>query len=238
MRIINDLVAGSIGRLNFDPVKRNRAVTQETRSKWVTAESRERRRQALTEAIEDPARAALVLERVIGGNDLVGIVYLERGMRAARAVCRIQLRSAPDRLSGYGTGFLVAPGVLMTNHHVLASLEDARFSLAEFDYEVDVQGRNKTSTRFALDPQRLFYANKDLDFAVTAVAPVSSEENISLDRYGLLPLSGEPGKGIVGEYLTIIQHPGGERKQICVRENKLLKYADDTLWYQTDTVAG
>src|SRR5262249_48791427 len=101
-----------------------------------------------------------------------------------------------------------------------------------------IQGRNKTSTRFALEPQRLFYANKELDFAVTAVAPVASEDNAPLDQYGLLPLSADPGKGIIGEYLTIIQHPGGERKQICVRENKLLKYADNTLWYQTDTVAG
>src|SRR5262249_44290809 len=34
--------------------------------------------------------------------------------------------------------------------------------------------------------------------------------------------------------------PGGERKQVCVRENKLLKYDDNSpfIWYQTDTVGG
>src|SRR5262249_54161171 len=53
-----------------------------------------------------------------------------------------------------------------------------------------------------------------------------------------LPLSGERGKSDVGEYLTIIQHPNGERKQVCVRENKLLKFEADTLWYATDTLGG
>lgn len=34
------------------------------------------------------------------------------------------------------------------------------------------------------------------------------------------------------DYLTIIQHPGGEWNQICVRENKLLKYEENssTIW--------
>jgi endonuclease G len=60
----------------------------------------------------------------------------------------------------------------------------------------------------------------------------------SLSQFGWLPLSNREGKAIVGEFLSIIQHPGGERKQVCVRENKLLRYGDDTLWYQADTVAG
>jgi hypothetical protein len=45
-------------------------------------------------------------------------------------------------------------------------------------------------------------------------------------------------KSDVGEYLTIIQHPSGERKQVVVRENKLLKFDGDVLWYATDTVGG
>ncbi|MFM7867038.1 MAG: trypsin-like serine peptidase, partial [Planctomycetaceae bacterium] len=38
----------------------------------------------------------------------------------------------------------------------------------------------------------------------------------------------------------IIQHPRGEPQQICVRENRLLKYAagEPWVWYQTDTVGG
>jgi hypothetical protein len=60
------------------------------------------------------------LERLIGANDLVGIAYLERGFRAPKSICRIHLRDAHSNTVGRGTGFLVAPGVLMTNHHVIA----------------------------------------------------------------------------------------------------------------------
>ena len=38
--------------------------------------------------------------------------------------------------------------------------------------------------------------------------------------------------------MTIIQHPDAQRKQVCVRENKLLTRTDDVLWYTTDTLGG
>jgi endonuclease G len=41
-----------------------------------------------------------------------------------------------------------------------------------------------------------------------------------------------------GEWLTIIQHPNGEPKQVCVRENRLIKRTNDVLWYSTDTLGG
>src|SRR6185503_7865587 len=83
-------------------------------------------------------------------------------------------------------------------------------------------------------------AVQGLDFCLAAVSTQSVDGRRNLSDYGWLPLSGEPGKAFVGEYLTIIQHPKGERKQVCVRENKLLKYAEKNpyVWYETDTVSG
>jgi endonuclease G, mitochondrial len=94
--------------------------------------------------------------------------------------------------------------------------------------------------RFAVLADPAPIALQELDFCLVAVAPQSSDRRRRVDEFGWLRLSGAPGKGVVGEYLTIIQHPAGERKQVCVRENKLLKYDEsgNTLWYQTDTVAG
>jgi endonuclease G len=67
-----------------------------------------------------------------------------------------------------------------------------------------------------------------------------SQSGQQLSDFGWLTLNPTPGKAFIGEYLTIIQHPRGERKQVCVRENKLLKYAENEpwVWYQTDTVGG
>ena len=42
-----------------------------------------------------------------------------------------------------------------------------------------------------------------------AVGDTSRSGNITLSRYGFLPLIASTGKVLEGEWLTIIQHPGG-----------------------------
>src|SRR6185369_6114461 len=46
------------------------------------------------------------------------------------------------------------------------------------------------------------------------------------------------GKVTIGEWLTIIQHPNGEQKQVCVRENRMIERTDDVVWYSADTLGG
>lgn len=187
----------------------------------------------------DAGQADRLLERIIAGNDLVDVNYLELGMLCGRSVCRVHLRDGSGSTTGYGTGFLVAPGVLMTNHHVIGAAEDARYSWAEFDYERDARGEDRPVAVFTLDVGTPPLAVQSLDFALVGVSARASDGR-GLEEFGHLPLNPAPGKAILGEYLTIIQHPGGERKQVCVRDNKMLRYDKDapTLWYATDTTAG
>ena len=198
----------------------------------------EQRRATLQRQIQDPLAARTRLERILQGNELADISYLAQGVLCARSVCRIEVRNSRGLL-GYGTGFLIAPGVLMTNHHVLPTVEIVRHSRAQLRYERDLQGSEVPPVEFALRimPEPILF--KDLDIALVAVEPRSTDGE-PLDQYGWLKLSAQSAKAFIGEYLTIIQHPNGERKQICVRENKLLKYSENGphLWYQTDTVAG
>ncbi len=198
----------------------------------------DQRRATLLRQVGDALVANVRLERILQGNELNDINYLAQGLACARSVCRVSIRSR-GRLLGYGTGFLVAPGVLMTNHHVLSSLEEVQESRVEFRYERDLKGADLEPAVFALrtSPEPVFF--KDLDFALVAVAPVS-EGGEPLSGFGWLKLNVLPNKALIGEYLTIIQHPNGERKQVCVRENKLIRYSEDGpyLWYQTDTVGG
>jgi endonuclease G len=196
-----------------------------------------RMRQFLAEN-DDAVAARIGLERIINGNELDSINYLAKGTVASRSVCRIQLKDARSNLVGYATGFLIGPGLMMTNNHVFGKPADATNSIADFDYELDVKGMERDPVRFGFEPGRLFYTNDKLDFSIVAVALTSLAGGQSLTDWGWLPLSGEPGKGDPGEYLTIIQHPGGQPKQICVRDNKLLKYVGDFVWYMTDTSAG
>lgn len=243
MLLDRQLVEASIARAKrsrLNPIALADKIGDGPRSKFTTPEQRRDRFAQLLAESGNPNYARESLERLIGGNDLVSINYLARGTAASRSVCRIRLRNTSGDTVGFGTGFLVAPSILLTNHHVISNAEEAGDAIAEFDYELDLAGQQKEAVTFAILSTPTPIAVQALDFCLAKVADRSLDGRRALADFGWLPLNPAPGKTFIGEYLTIIQHPGGERKQICVRENKLLKYDEgaDTLWYETDTVAG
>jgi endonuclease G len=238
MRTGTDRFKASLARAkaaHLDTLLKDVSIDEEREA---TAQQVEARRLAIQRDVADPLAARVRLERILKGNDLSDISYLEQGLAAGRPVCRIVLRRNGS-LVGYGTGFLVAPGVLMTNEHVFEDPSCVRESIAQFRYERDVHGLEVASVDFGFRLAPAPIISKELDFAIVQVEPRSLRGEV-LEQFAWLRLDPTPGKAFVGEYLTIIQHPKGERKQICVRENKLLKYADKDpyVWYETDTVSG
>jgi endonuclease G, mitochondrial len=180
----------------------------------------------------------LALERVLGKNDLMPIHFLEAGIRVARTVCRIQIRNAAGGTLGFGTGFLVSPNLLLTNNHVLGQQEAAAFSRAEFDFQEALDGRNGESAFFALDPRRFFISDRELDYTLVAVNPIGTA-GAELRRFGWNRLIAEQGKAIIGEYVTIIQHPNGSPKHIALRENRIVDIPNELfVHYETDTAPG
>jgi len=239
MLIKPNLIATSEQRFkqaNFSPSDLNKKLGDGPIK--LSVEQKQLRQRQLLAQTDDPQMVQTGLERIIQGNDLDSINYLAKGTLASHAVCRIQLKDARANLVGYASGFMIGPGLLMTNHHVFGKPGDATNSIADFDYELDILGMERNPVRFGFLPEKFFYTNDRLDYSIVSVAPTSQSGGRDLNEWGWLPLSGEPGKGDPGEYLTIIQHPGGQTKQICVRENKLLKYVGDFVWYLTDTTAG
>jgi V8-like Glu-specific endopeptidase len=182
-------------------------------------------------------RESLALERMLGTNDLMGVAFLEGGLQVARSVGRIWIGVAGGRPMGYGTGFLVSPRLLMTNHHVLRDRSVARSSLVEFNYQVGLSGITLPTSTFALDPDEFYFADKDLDYAVVAVRSTGTGGQ-SLSDFGWNPLIEEEGKAIVSQWLNLIQHPNGETKQLGLRENQLLDVLEEFLHYETDTAPG
>lgn len=183
-------------------------------------------------------------ERLIGQSDFVSVNFLARGIEAANSVCRIRV---PDADGGwYGTGFLVGPGLLMTNNHVLPTRRDAAQAEAEFGFEHDVEGVLKEPVQFNLDPGDVFFTDPDHDVTLVAVAPLS-DGRVPLKRYGFLPLLPLSGKGLENEWVTIPQHPGGQPKQMTVRASKIVELQGDEsvglnterfIHYITDTEPG
>ncbi len=175
------------------------------------------------------------LERLLGRSDLIDAGFLQRGAIAARAIGRVHALSANER--AYGTGFLVSRGLLLTNHHVLPSAQDATRSFVEFDYQAGLNGLPLTAHAFALQPERCFVTHPPLDFTLVAVQPRSGS-GIDLARFGFLPPIETEGKVLIGELVNIVQHPGGEPKQLAMRKNEIVDVLEEFLHYETDTGPG
>jgi endonuclease G len=183
-------------------------------------------------------------ERLLGRSNLLAINFLDRGRRSADAVCRIKLPMEGGH--SCGTAFLVGPRLLLTNNHVLSNRTEASQAVAEFGFENDLDGVLKEPVRFNLDPNSLFFTSPELDFTLLAVAPLS-EASVPLDRFGWLPLIPLQGKTLDGEDVSIIQHPGGQPKQIAIHASRIIKLpeevsaalnVDQFIHYSTDTEPG
>lgn len=188
-----------------------------------------------------PEQDGLGLERIIDDNNLFHINYFEQARRAARSVGRIHVIDQSGIPSGFGTGFLVAPGVALTNNHVLKSSGSAARSLIEFDFEYDLSFRPRSTTIFELDPASLFFTSVPLDFSLVAVSS-QSVDGTGLAEFGRLTLIPDSGKALTGEPVSIIQHPSGGFKRVALRDSRILGIPgapdDDFIHYTTDTEPG
>jgi endonuclease I/V8-like Glu-specific endopeptidase len=175
---------------------------------------------------------APLLERVIDQSELMNVNYLALATRAARSVGRVRERSA-----AVGTGFMVSPRLFITNNHVLPDLRTAQRGEVDFGYEDDVFGQPATATVFRLDPEAFFLTDEGLDYTLVAVGPRIAGAT-DLSAFGWLPLIRELGKLLGGELVNIIQHPDGQRKQVALRQNKVVDLLEDFIHYHTDTNPG
>jgi endonuclease G len=188
-------------------------------------------------------------ESIIEGSDMLPIRYLELGQVAARPVGRIEVPAIIGRGTGYATGFLVAPGLLLTNQHVLRSADWAAAATLTLDAEDTLDGLPRVPRVFRLRPDDLFVADTTLDFALVSVAERATD-GTRLAEFGFLRLFEQTGKITRDEYASIIQHPNGRQKHLAARNNKISVYvydddlpadqrdANNFLYYQTDTLRG
>ena len=176
-------------------------------------------------------------EALLGTNDLVEASFLDRCLLVRECVGRLRFQTPSGR--AYATGFMVAPGLMMTNHHVFPQEAVAEGAIIEFGYRYDIAGQLPRTMEFDLLPGQFFVADDKLDFAVVAVSPVSTAGSALAGR-GYLRLNPQTGKAEEGDFVTIVQHPSGEAMQIALRENEITRASqqEDVIWYQADTAHG
>ena len=187
-----------------------------------------------------PADAAhlgqLVHEALIGNDDIKPVRFLHRASDAARSVGRVVFSSSRG---ANGSGFLVGPGLLLTNHHVLPDVAAADGNLLQLEYAEVSKGAAIAPVEFSFEPGRLFCSSPadELDFSLVAVQAVNTD-GVELDRFGWLPLINETGKAAQGQRVNIVHHPDGRPQQVSLRENFLALKLEKFLHYMTDTMPG
>ena len=215
------------------------AASPGQRAKYLERESTK-----LFKAIVRPTAAIIdpFFERRIGGSlDWDQIAPSSEARRAGRPVARIVGLDQRRIVDGYASGFLVAPGLLVTNWHVFDSPEDTHSSGAQFNYELDESGNPQPTVVFEFDPDRFFYSNKDLDIAIVALADRPAIGTGTLSDFGAVRLISTLGKILVGQAVNIIQHPDGRVKHYALQKNTVYLEpgeADLFLLYTTDTLEG
>lgn len=170
---------------------------------------------------EQEAQINQFFERISGGADFLPVSFLAEGAEKARAICRIT-RGQP-----IGTGFLIAPGILMTNNHVIRDVGQAEASTAEFDFEDGLE-----SMRVRVRPGQLFITDRPLDFTIVAC------ETLGLDGIEPIPLRRNPATATRHDRVNIIQHPQGRAKEVALHDNKVIEIFDSVVHYSTDTEPG
>ena len=170
-----------------------------------------------------PENLELILDAT---SRLLPFHFLRTGDRLGRAVVKL-LRG--DGASG--SGFLVAPGILLTNHHVLPDPGTAAATIALANFETAspgiVPGRPAS---VPLDPDSLFVTNAELDFTFCAVQGLDFIGSITLDR-------NSPNIETL-ETVNIIQHPRGRPKEVALRDNRVVKVDSVVVHYACSTEPG
>jgi len=219
----------------------------------------EQRLEAIRHVFDLPAakvELAPVPEQIVSDiSHLMPVGFLGAGDVASQAVARVCVQQVFDgkpRMNGdkpslaLGTGWLLAPGLLMTNHHVVAArlageqsakaddiVLQAQRSQAWFDY-VDTMKPYAVYKVVALEAM-----DQGLDYAVLRVAGNTIDGARPLSDWGYLRLAPEAFELRAGVPLNIIQHPSGDVKQIAIRRNDCVGTTGEAEFqYLTDTLPG
>jgi V8-like Glu-specific endopeptidase len=185
----------------------------------------------------------------------VQFAFIQRAQDTARSIAQLTVPRIFDGVldgkNGYGTGWIIAPGILITNHHVIDARDrrsppeglgeqpakpadfeaQAQRITARFDYHVE----QVHSTYLECQNAKLLAANQQLDYAVVELE--QTDKIADRKPMALVPSQLPLTRGM---RVNIVQHPKGGPLRYAIRNNFFVRPADKPafLFYQTDTEPG
>ena len=190
------------------------------------------------------------LELIVNSVDnFIDIDMLAGAIYTAQAVGRIELPKG----RAHGTGFLVGPNLMLTNHHVFKSKDVLTSAVVRFDYHANADGATTQGRVYEFQPD--FYVGSpdtELDFALVKIKgePLADYklqpgdedlgylELLRRGRHrGYLLLA--PRDIVEHERVNIIQHPNGNPQKVVLTQNYVLaNMSADRVHYLADTQPG
>lgn len=204
--------------------------------------------------LPDPATLPEVVnnEAIVHQDDMVAFGFLAQGAVAGRSVAkllvprfdngvqRFNAAGKPVQLSG--TGWLITPDLVVTNHHVVnartqsetnAPDDDLARQAAATTVKFDFDSAGTDGTDAEVDKLEAWDPLDQLDFAILRLAAPRTDR---------APLRLWPRQltHVDGDYrpVNIIQHPGGNSKSVAFRNNLVTAADATTIRYFTDTLKG
>lgn len=147
----------------------------------------------------------------------------------AAAVCRLEVACTLGM--GGGTGFCIAPDLLLTNWHVLFPAQRNPTAVtATFGYEDSATGQMLAGTALECAIDSIKFNRAD-DWGVirTATPMPPSIPMLSLSNHAV-PSDEDSA--------FIVQHPKGQRKRIAYARNRVTFVGDQVVQYLSDTQSG
>ena len=169
-----------------------------------------------------------IFEKIIGENTLRPIAFLAQGLKVARSVAYIGVRTSEESWSG--SGFLVTSNLLLTNNHVIPNADVLTNTLFRFNYEENFFGEAQTPSEYRAKLNGIFHTNKDLDYTIVEL---EGEPGI---KWGCLPLATKDIRR--NSRVNIIQHPMGRPKEISFQNNFVEYVGGNAVQYVTSTLPG
>jgi hypothetical protein len=192
------------------------------------------------------------LEVVILEDDTLDVGFLHLGAEASRSVAKLLVPrhfdgvastlagNAPD--FGNGTGWLIGPDLLITNHHVVNARLPSEPAADPADFEL--QGKATKALFDFYRPDADVHTatvvdcvanDRDLDFALLRLAPGGPvRKPLPLRTSPIL----KPMARALRERVNVLQHPGGLPMRLGFRNNFVVTGSVDKLSYLTDTAGG
>ncbi len=170
--------------------------------------------------------------------------FIQNALAVSRNVARLYVprivHGKKESAGGAGTGWLITPNLMLTNHHVINARRpgeppankldfqaQAQQTLVWFDYHLE--GGDHSD----YEGTELIHSNVDLDYALLRLVKATEER-------GYLPLVHQHPKLETGIRLNIVQHPRGGPMRFAIRNNFYVGKAntDNRIRYLTDTEPG